>query len=114
MTLKMRLRLTQARKGAEAATARGLGKAAEHLLGESRQEVPLEEGTLSRSGTSVVDRSDLNAAVYYDTVYAVRQHEELTWRHDAGRKAKYLEDPLNREQQTMLALVAAEVRRALT
>ena len=35
------------------------------------------------------------AAVSYDTPYAIRQHEDLSYKHDAGRKAKYLEDPLN-------------------
>jgi hypothetical protein len=51
--------------------------------------------------------------VSYDTVYAVRQHEELTWRHDPGRQAKYLEQPYNTERPTMLALIAAAERRAL-
>ncbi|GAA1455461.1 hypothetical protein [Nocardiopsis tropica] len=95
------------RAGAE----RGLGMAMEHLLGESRKQVPHEESTLERSGTAVVD--GLEGAVYYDTVYARRQHEEETWRHDPGRKAKYLEDPAIAEKDTMLGLVAAQVRRAL-
>lgn len=95
------------RAGAE----RGLGHAMEHLLGESRKQVPIEEGVLERSGTAVVE--GLEGAVYYDGPYARRQHEELTWRHDPGRKAKYLEDPAHAESDTMLALVAAQVRRAL-
>ena len=36
-----------------------------------------------------------------------------TRQHDEGRKAKYLEDPHREESSTMLAIVAAEVRRAL-
>jgi hypothetical protein len=95
------------RAGAE----KGLGMAMEHLLGESRKQVPIEEGTLERTGTAVT--SGLEGAVYYDTVYARRQHEELTWRHDPGRKSKYLEDPAIAEADTMLALVGAQVRRAL-
>jgi hypothetical protein len=94
-----------------AAAARGLGKAAEHILGESRKEVPLEEGTLERSGVASVDREHLIAAVAYDTPYAVRQHEELTWQHDEGRNAKYLEGPMNRERDTALQIIAAEIRR---
>lgn len=86
--------------------AEGLTLAAEHLLQVSRTEVPIEEATLERSGVATVDEDDLTAAVSYDTPYAVRQHEELTWRHDAGRKAKYLEDPMNEERDTMLALIA--------
>jgi hypothetical protein len=99
--------LRGARRGAE----RGLGLAMEHLLAESRQQVPHEEGTLERSGTAVT--SGLSGAVFYDTVYARRQHEELTWQHDPGRKAKYLEDPARTEADTMVGLVAAEVRREL-
>lgn len=95
------------------AAARGLGIAAEHLLGASRQLVPLEEGTLERSGVASVDAGELVAAVSYDTVYAVRQHEEMTWRHDPGRQAKYLEAPMHSEADTLLALVAAELRREM-
>src|SRR5262249_2493836 len=69
---------------------KGLGLAAEHLLTESRKVVPLEEGTLERSGVASVDEVELQAAVSYDTVYAVRQHEELDWKHAPGRTAKYL------------------------
>lgn len=96
---------------AEAAAARGLGMALEHLLGEARKLVPIEEGTLERSGVAAVD--GLAGVVAFDTPYAVRQHEELTWRHDAGRQAKYLEQPAMAERETMNALIAAQIRRAL-
>jgi len=51
--------------------------------------------------------------VSYDTPYAVRQHEDLTLRHDPGRQAKYLEEPMQTERGTMLDLVATEIRRSL-
>lgn len=92
---------------------KGLRAAAEHLLAESQRLVPIEEATLERSGVASVDEAKGQAAVSYDTVYAVRQHEELTWRHDPGRQAKYLEQPYSTEQPTMLALIAAAERRAL-
>ncbi len=93
---------------------RGLKLAGEHILGVARQQVPHEEGTLERSGVSKVDATAKvpEVAVFFDTPYAVRQHEELDWQHDEGRKAKYLEDPLNDERDTALQLVAAEIRRA--
>lgn len=98
----------QAHAGAE----RGVRLAAEHLLAASRLQVPLDEGTLERSGRA--DADGLEAAVSYDTVYAARQHEELTWHHPMpGRKAKYLEDPLNEQAAAMNEIIAAEVRRAL-
>jgi hypothetical protein len=94
-----------------AGTVEGLGRAAEWLLGESDQLVPLEEGTLARSGVASVDEASMTAAVSYDTPYAVRQHEELEWRHDPGRQAKYLEQPLHEGRDTMAAILAAAIRR---
>jgi hypothetical protein len=94
-----------------AAAARGLGIAAEHLLGASRQLVPLEEATLERSGVASVDEANLTAAVSYDTPYAVVQHERMDYRHDPGRQAKYLEGPMHSEGETLLALIAAQIRR---
>lgn len=89
----------------------GLRRALEHLLAESKKIVPLEEGTLERSGR--VDVDGLNGSVSYDTVYAVRQHEELTWKHLPGRSAKYLEKPMNSERDVMLRLMAVPLRRWL-
>lgn len=99
----------RSRKGA----ARGLELAAEHVLQVSRGQVPIEEGTLERSGVASVDEANLRAAVSYDTVYAVRQHEDMTLKHDAGRKAKYLEDALNGQRAEIARIVADEVRRGL-
>jgi hypothetical protein len=97
----------------EDAEPAGLLLAAEHLLQVSRTEVPIEEATLERSGVASVDADDREAAVSYDTPYAVRQHEEMDWRHDEGRKAKYLEDPMNNERETLLELAAAPIQDAL-
>ncbi|WP_432110787.1 hypothetical protein [Streptomyces sp. YPW6] len=101
--------LGRARQGA----VRGLRLGAEHLLAESRAEVPIAEGTLERSGTATVDEHELVAGVTYDTPYARRVHEDLSARHSPGRKAKFLEDPVNREAAVIGELIAAQVRRAL-
>lgn len=98
---------------ADEAAAAGLKKAAEHVLQVSRTRVPLEEGTLERSGVASVDEGALTAAVSYDTVYAKYQHERLDLRHAQGRTAKYLEGPLNEEVATVEAIIAAEIRAAL-
>ncbi|WND36923.1 hypothetical protein RI578_22715 [Streptomyces sp. BB1-1-1] len=100
-------------RGTRQGAIRGLRIAAEHVLTESRKRVPIEEATLERSGTATVDESSLTAAVAYDTVYAIRQHEELTYRHDAGRTAKYLEGPLEEQAGTVAAIIAAQLRRSL-
>lgn len=70
-----------------------LRDAGEYVLEQSSREVPHEVGDLQDSGRVTVDGD--TCAISYDTPYAVRQHEDMTYQHDAGRKAKYLEDPLN-------------------
>lgn len=96
-----------------AAAARGLLLGAEHVLAESLDVVPLDEGPLQNSGMTSVDEGTLTAVVSFDTPYAVRQHEEMDYRHAPGRQAKYLEDPLNANRSTFQRIVAAQIRRAL-
>jgi hypothetical protein len=92
------------------ATFEGLELAAEHLLQVSSQLAPHEEGDLARSGEVSSDRSTNTVAVSFDRPYAVVQHEDLTLRHDDGKQAKYLEEPMNSEQKTMLQLIATQAR----
>lgn len=115
MTQRARLRWNgaAAMRGTRAGAVRGLRIAAEHVLAESRKVVPIEEATLERSGVATVDESSLTAAVSYDTPYAIRQHEELNYRHDAGRTAKYLERPLTEQADNIAAIIAAQLRRSL-
>lgn len=92
-----------------AAASEGLKLALEHTKGVASQLAPLDEGTLERSGK--VSVTGLNGRIFFDTPYAVRQHEELTWKHLPGRQAKYLEQPMNTEREVMLALMAVPLRR---
>jgi len=80
-----------AKAAVRAAAAQGLSDAAEFLLEESNRTAPIEEATLIRSGTTSLDAARLRATVAYDVPYAPRQHEDLTLRHDPGRRAKWLE-----------------------
>ncbi len=88
---------------------------AEHILGESTKLVPIEEGTLSSSGKTSAEMQGGTAvaAISYDTPYAVRQHEEMDYRHDPGRQAKYLEGPLGSEAKTVAKIMSTSVRAAL-
>ncbi|MEE4598221.1 hypothetical protein V2J94_41370 [Streptomyces sp. DSM 41524] len=95
------------------AAGRGLFLGAELVLSVSNERVPLDEAALQRSGTASVDEGELLAAVSYDTPYAARQHEEMTWRHAPGRRPKYLESALNDSAGDVLDVVAAQIRRAL-
>lgn len=89
----------------------GLRNGLEYVLGLSNRRVPLDEGTLERSGR--VDVDGLEGAVSYDTVYARRQHEELTWRHLPGRTAKFLEIAMDEGREVVLQLMAVPLRRWL-
>lgn len=93
--------------------AGGLRLAAEHVLQVANTRVPNEEGTLERSGRATVDEGFLKAAVSYDTVYAVPQHERLDYHHSDDRQAKYLESALTSEAAVVRDLVAAGCRRSM-
>ncbi|MBP2056542.1 hypothetical protein J2Z21_009561 [Streptomyces griseochromogenes] len=75
--------------------------------------MPINEGILERSGTTSVDEQNLTTAVSYDTIYAVRVHENMAARHSPGRSAKYLESGLPEVADDVQALIAAQIRRAL-
>lgn len=88
------------------ASMEGLELAAEHLLRVSSDLAPHEEGDLARSGEVSKDETQQAVAVSYDRPYAVKQHEDMTLRHDEGKQAKYLETPMSTERDTLLALIA--------
>lgn len=96
------------RRGRRIAEA-GLRLGLEHVLFEARKIVPHKEGILELSGRVVQD--GLEGGVTFDTVYARRQHEEKDWKHKPGRRWKYLEEPMNRERETVLRLMAVPLRR---
>ena len=101
-------------RGTRAGAIRGLRLAAEHVLERARARVPIEEGTLERTGVASVDEAALTAAVSFDTPYAVRQHENLNYRHDSRRSAKFLEGPLTEETCTVIEIIKTQLRRSIT
>lgn len=107
---KLRLDLGKVTAETREAGRRGLLLAAEHVLGVSNQHVPIEEGVLERSGRVTLHPTQAEAVVSYDTPYAVRQHEDMSLKHDAGRSAKYLENALNSERDTVLKIIGNEMR----
>jgi len=112
---------------------------AEAILTEAIDETPIETGTLRRSGTVTVGAPPDGTQVYeaaesgsnmkdafpgpegkekavyisFSTPYARRQHEELGYNHPLGGKAKYLEDPFNRNKQKVLKHAEKQVKKAL-
>ncbi|MET9329477.1 hypothetical protein [Tsukamurella sp. NPDC003166] len=90
---------------------RALQAGAEHLLEESNRIAPIETGALIRSGVARAEGGE--AAVGYNTPYAVRQHEELGYQHDDGREAKYLENALLRNKDAIMETIADTIREGL-
>lgn len=113
MSAKMTWRGDAVTKAVREAGIAAILDGAEHILTESIDETPVLTGTLRRSG-AVSPFNEREQAVYisYNTPYALRQHEELNYRHTDG-KAKYLEDPFNRNKTKVLKLVAARVKAVL-
>lgn len=84
-----------------AAFAQGGNEAMEDLKSLSQDEAPYDQGDLSRSATVSQEITDKQwrGAVTYDTEYAARQHEERDWKHQDGKKAGYLGDPMRANAQ---------------
>lgn len=114
---QIRARLEAAAEAMREGAADGLEEWAEHILQESSRLVPIEEGTLSNSGTTEVDRANLKAAVGYgrggSADYVVVQHERLDFAHDSGRQAKYLEQPWMASRAVGEQIVGDAIKRRL-
>lgn len=116
----------------------GLYRSAEDMLGEASRRAPVEEGTLRGSGSIALEVNGARfegagglssaiaaaraaaraggpvtawAEVSFNTVYAARQHEETSWRHPKGGRAKYLESVLAERHARYSAVVSASATR---
>lgn len=110
VTTRLTLDTDDVMKALHRGTLEGLRLAGEHILNLSNQRVPLEEGTLERSGV-VTDDGKGAVAISYDTPYAVPQHERMDFRHAAGRTAKYLELAVAEGKADAAAIIAAQARK---
>jgi hypothetical protein len=72
-------------------------------------------GALRASARVDYDRtpSGVTGVISFNTPYAARQHEELTWRHPQGGHAKYLERELTGRLFDLYARIGQHVDRAL-
>ena len=113
-TVQVKWHGAKAKADTQRGAERGLYLWAEHVLEEAVRIVPLQEGTLMRSGVAHKPESGtLQAAVSFDGPYAARQHEEMDWQHPGGRQAKYLENPLNASKDTGMRIVQREIKQEL-
>jgi len=126
MTLRLKWYGAKVKDVERKGTARGLMLGAEHVLEEANRIVPFEDGDLEKSGhpwppeqVGLVGGEGMQAAVTYDTPYAVDQHETLTYHHDSvggqPKQAKYLETPINDAgvKAKVEYLIAREIKAAL-
>lgn len=111
MSLEGKLRISEATVAIHSAVESALADAADHVLGVSNQHVPHEYGDLEASGRAGSDGDE--AFISYDTPYAVRQHEDLSYHHSDGRTAKYLENAINSERDKVLRFIQNRVKGVL-
>lgn len=106
---KMGLLEEEIKKGA----LKGLKITAQNILGESQKLVPVDTGTLQKSGTIKLNSETLTAQISYNTPYALKQHEDATLNHPNGGEAKYLERPFNEKAGELEVNIGNEINRIL-
>jgi hypothetical protein len=97
------------------AVGRSLFMGASHILNESNNIAPLDEGPLTQTSGVDVDVDNGQASIYYVQKYAVRVHEDPNITIHRGRQKKYLETTIlnsNTRAQVRDAM-AEEIRRSL-
>lgn len=106
--------LSAVQRAAEAALYQG----GSIIMTEAKQRAPLDVGTLRNSGYVTLPRTD-SEGTFVEVgfggaakAYAVKQHEELSYRHDVG-EAKYLERAINATEKEVMAHVERVAARAL-
>jgi hypothetical protein len=74
----------------------------------SQLEVPVDTGNLIGSAGTDVEQTKTQTIgyIYYEATYAPFVHERLELRHLAGKKAKFLEDPLKASEAEILEILA--------
>ena len=102
------------------AAINGVKKTGELILFEAKKEVPLDEGTLQRTGIVIMAAGNIPACVitfgggegtgFPIIPYAIRWHEQnANFQH--GRKRFYLRDPFNRlVEKTLKRFLKEEMR----
>jgi hypothetical protein len=84
----------------------------EAVLTEANKTIPLETGTMQRSGR--VEVSGNEGQVSYDTPYAVQQHEDPHFRHDPGRRDHWLERTVEEMRDELSKIVQMAMKRGAT
>lgn len=89
------------------------------MFAASQRIVPVDTGTLRRSGIIMPPRSEgRNIVVILGyggaaSAYALRQHEDLSFRHKRGKSAKYLERPVMERTKNLEIRLAGRINKIL-
>ena len=97
------------------AVERGMMKAAGQLLNDCNMKaptVPLDEGTLRRSGSRRVEKktNKVVGVVGFNTPYAARWHEVKANFKEPSAGTKYIESKLSRFRDDYFRIIAREVK----
>lgn len=120
MTAFMTWDTSEIEKKIEAAKKAALEAGGEHVLEASREVVPVGDPATPEwhvlHDDSGVEVEGDEAIIWYGDgearSYALRQHEDLGLRHDAGRRSKYLERPLQEQAQAVRDIAARAYKKA--
>lgn len=97
-------------KNLERVTPKSAQDVGNDLLNRSARRAPKDTGDLRGSGKTELEGN--NVTVSYGTEYALRQHEELDYRHTDG-EAKYLENPYKENKEKYIKHFADSTKRGL-
>lgn len=99
-----------------AQTKSAMREFAEIVGGAAQRDAPILEGILrgSEDVEVTVNRfaGTVRATISFNTPYAAKQHEELSYNHPRGGKAKYLESHVKAYAPEMGPFIAARIRLA--
>jgi hypothetical protein len=86
----------------------------------SQRIVPVDTGTLRRSGVLLPAKENgtsVEVVMGYGgaaSAYALRQHENLNYRHREGKQAKYLEEPVMQRKVKLAENIKRRMQRILS
>ena len=109
--------ISRASAATRLATATAINDIALEIAAKADELVPFDTGALSASQKiENASLGDLTATISYGgpaAPYALVQHENMDYQHDAGRSAKYLERPARQVGQDIDKKIQSLVRKAL-
>ena len=91
----------------------GLFAGGSHILNESNNIAPIDQGPLTQTAGVAVDGQAGKANIYYVQKYAARLHEHPGYNFQHGRQGKWLEKTMLSSGEQAQQLIAQEIKRRL-